>query len=314
MLALTLFKRLMTSKHVLIAGTGGGFDVFSGLPLYFALKEAGTKVDFASLSFTILGATDAEQISPGLYMVTPESSGPEEYFPEKHLGTWLRGHGHHGTVWCMERRGVLPLKAAYRSLLARLGFDTVVLVDGGTDSLMRGDEAGLGTPVEDVASITAVSSLQVPQKMLICTAFGVDRFHGVCHAQFLEGVADLTQNGAFLGAFALTADMPGVRLFREATDYVQERTPGSESIVYASITSALDGHFGNYHRTARTTGSTLWINPLMTFYWAFDLDAVAKRILYMNLIRETSEFWELFNIIIKFHQDVEKKPFEDIPL
>ena len=31
-------RRLETSHRVLIAGAGGGFDVFAGLPLYFALR------------------------------------------------------------------------------------------------------------------------------------------------------------------------------------------------------------------------------------------------------------------------------------
>ncbi|MFF7988525.1 hypothetical protein ACFZDG_01885 [Kitasatospora xanthocidica] len=36
----------------------------------------------------------------------------------------------------------------------------VLLVDGGTDILMRGDEAGLGTPEEDMASLAAVAGLR----------------------------------------------------------------------------------------------------------------------------------------------------------
>ncbi len=31
------FKALASSRRILIAGMGGGFDVFCGLPLYFAL-------------------------------------------------------------------------------------------------------------------------------------------------------------------------------------------------------------------------------------------------------------------------------------
>ena len=41
----------------------------------------------------------------------------------------------------------------------------MVLVDGGTDSLMRGDEVGSGTPEEDTASLAAVNALWgVPDK------------------------------------------------------------------------------------------------------------------------------------------------------
>jgi hypothetical protein len=38
---LELISRLKGARSVLIAGAGGGFDVFSGLPLYFLLRELG---------------------------------------------------------------------------------------------------------------------------------------------------------------------------------------------------------------------------------------------------------------------------------
>ena len=35
-------------------------------------------------------------------------------------------------------------------LVDELGIDTIILADGGTDSLMCGDEEELGTPTEDM--------------------------------------------------------------------------------------------------------------------------------------------------------------------
>ncbi len=52
---------------------------------------------------------------------------------------------------------------------------------------MRGDEPGLGTPEEDIASIAAVHQLALDAKLLVCLGFGVDTFHGVCHAHFSGG-------------------------------------------------------------------------------------------------------------------------------
>lgn len=57
--------------------------------------------------------------------------------------------------------------------LQREGVDTVVLVDGGTDSLMRGDEQALGSPQEDMLSIAGVSALtgiDDDHKLLACTS------------------------------------------------------------------------------------------------------------------------------------------------
>ena len=82
---------------------------------------------------------------------------------------------------------------------------------------MRGDECDLGTPEEDISSLLAVDALDVPQKMLACLGFGVDAFHGICHALFLENTAALIRSQAFLGSFSLTAEMEAVRAYREAT-------------------------------------------------------------------------------------------------
>ena len=49
---------------MLIAGAGGGFDVYAGLPIALALRDAGKEVFFANLTFTYLGGTNAPWIAP----------------------------------------------------------------------------------------------------------------------------------------------------------------------------------------------------------------------------------------------------------
>lgn len=39
-------------QRILLAGCGGGYDIFSGIPLFFALKKMGKDVSLASLAFT----------------------------------------------------------------------------------------------------------------------------------------------------------------------------------------------------------------------------------------------------------------------
>ena len=59
-----LFARLTGARSVLIAGCGGGFDVFCGLPLYFALAAEGKRVHLANLSFTRLRAATGRWLTP----------------------------------------------------------------------------------------------------------------------------------------------------------------------------------------------------------------------------------------------------------
>jgi hypothetical protein len=300
-LHLPFFAELEKAGAILLAGAGGGFDIFTGLPLYFGLRAAGKRVFLANLSFSHLEAATGRQLAPAALEVTADSAA-SGYFPEFHLSRWFRSQGEEVPIYCFDRTGVQPLLEGYRAVVAHLQADTVVLVDGGTDSLMRGDEAGLGTPEEDVASIAAVDELEVAGRYLVCIGFGVDAFHGVCHAHALEGVAELTRAGAYLGAFSVVREMPEVQRYAKATEAVSQAMPDYPSIVSASILSAIDGHYGDYHRTARTRSSTLWINPLMALYWCFRLGPVAKRILYLDEMKATRDRWEVIQTIDSFRR------------
>lgn len=302
MITIPFLAALEPARRVLVAGAGGGFDVFCGLPLYFALREAGKEAFLANLSFTSLDHTSAPRLAPALYEVTADSEGPRfvNYFPEGYLARWFRDQGEEVSVYSFPRTGAVPLREAYEALVARLGVDTLVLVDGGTDSLMRGDEEGLGTPHEDIASLAATYDLPVQRKLLACLGFGVDHFHGVCHFHFLEAVAELARAGAYLGAFALTNELPCVRKFREATEHAFRCMPRHVSIVNSSILSALAGHYGDHHATDRTFDSTLWINPLMSLYWCFLLVPVAGRVLYLEQMAGTRDFEEVRELITRW--------------
>jgi hypothetical protein len=307
-----LLARLAMAESVLIAGAGGGFDVFAGLPLALSLMAQGKRVHFANLTFTYLGGTDAQWLVPHLAVVTAETSG-ERYFPERALAQWLASQGLEGVVYALEKVGVVPARAAYEYLSARLGIDAIVLVDGGTDILMRGDEAGLGTPEEDMTSLAAVAKLAVPTKLVACIGFGIDSHHGVCHAHFLENVAALDIDGGYLGAFSVPRTSDEGRSFLEAVSFAHTLMPDRMSIVNGSIAAAIRGDFGNAQFTDRTRNNELFINPLMSMYFGFELDAVVRRSLYLHLLEGTKSIFDVGVIIEAFRESVEKRPRRSIP-
>lgn len=279
--------RLKSRQSILIAGAGGGFDVFSGLPLYFFLRNLGKTVHLANLSFTNLAEVRGDRIEQHVMKIDADTDGPVHYFPERALSRWFRARGSPTPIYCFDKVGCRPLTNAFATLKSTLGIDAVVLVDGGTDILMRGDEAGLGTPQEDLTSVAAVNQLDVAEKIVMCLGFGIDHYHGVCHAHFLENVAALSKLNAFLGTTSLVPSMPEVKDYLEAVAFSSEQMPNAVSIVSTSIASAIEGEYGDIHRTPRTRDSTLWINSLMAMYWAFDLGAVAQRCLYLKDIQRT---------------------------
>ena len=217
-------------------------------------------------------------------------------------------------MYAFHKAGVIPIRQAYEALCSRLGIDTIILIDGGTDSLMRGDEAGLGTPAEDMVSIAAVSALAIDRAFLVCLGFGIDAYHGVGHTDVLEAIAATTRTGGFLGAWSLMSTMPEAELYRHAVEFIHRAMPHAPSIVSASIISALDGRFGDDHATERTRGSELFINPLMALYWCFTLRSVAERVLYLDRLATTESMSDVLLAIEGFRDEVTLRPRTSIPL
>ncbi|WP_412539699.1 DUF1152 domain-containing protein [Longispora sp. K20-0274] len=300
-----LFAALRQSRRVLIAGAGGGFDVYAGLPLALALWDAGVEVHLANFSFTQLELLDRSAwLDDNVVAVTPDTAGPEDYFPEGALARWLATEDLPATVYAFPACGVRRLRAAYEGLVDRLDLDAVVLVDGGTDILMRGDESRLGTPEEDMTSLAAVAGLDVPVRLVSCLGFGIDAFHGVNHTQVLENIAALDREGAYLGALSIPSDSREARLYRAAVAHAHAATPTRPSIVHGQIAAASRGEFGDVHVTTRTAGSELLVNPLMAVYFSFQAAGLAGRSLYLDRLADTVGLRQVGLRIEEFRESV----------
>jgi hypothetical protein len=228
---LPLFDRLRDARSVLVAGAGGGFDIYAGLSLAFALEAEGKDVHLANLSFSSLADPDF-WIAPGLASVGPDSLGDDDYFPERTLARWLTAHNRPQPIYAFAATGVKPLRSIYTTLADKLGLDAVILVDGGTDILMRGDEARIGTPEEDMASLAALHGLEdIPIRILASVGFGIEAHHGVNHVQVLENIAGLIRAGSYLGAFSIPPDSPEGRSYVDAVADAAAATPAGPSIV-----------------------------------------------------------------------------------
>jgi hypothetical protein len=315
---LPLLERLAPCQRIGLVGAGGGFDILAGVPLFEYLKGLGKTVFLANLSFSNF-KQDVRESRSGVVEVRPDTPLMGTYGPERYLSTWYAKRGEDVPVYCFKPMGAVGIRQVYDELVRRFQWDALVLVDGGTDSLMRGDEPGLGTPAEDMCSMAAAYALgqemeNAPLRLLVNLGFGVDRFHGVCHAFVLEAVADLTANGAFLGAFSLLPDMPEFQALVQSLEYVHACMPGQESIVASSVVAAGQGRFGDYHPTARTGDSKLFINPLMAMYWGFELDGVARRCLYLDYLKETYNRWDVDRAIHNYLYTVKSRLWMNIPL
>ncbi|AUI64547.1 DUF1152 domain-containing protein [Amycolatopsis sp. BJA-103] len=309
-----LFARLKSASNVLLAGAGGGFDVYAALPLAFALRAQGKRVHLANLSFSELARLDLDDwVAPDVAAVGADSVGSDDYFPERTLARWLRDQGLPSTVHAFPRTGVRRLRAAYRALVRHLGVDAIVLVDGGTDILMRGDESGLGTPEEDMTSLAAVSAIEDVDRLVACLGFGIDSYHGVCHSHVLENLAALDRAGGYLGALSIPSASPEAQAYRDAVAHAQAATPIRPSIVNGQIAAALRGEFGNVAFTSRTAGSELFVNPLMGMYFTVDLRMLAASVGYLDRLRDTETMLDVARAITDHRDTVLLRPGQAFP-
>lgn len=296
-LNLPIIDKLKGCETILIAGMGGGYDVFSGLPFYLELERLGYDVHLASFSFSdIAGLHDGEPLTDTLVGVSADIEHAFDYFPEYYLAQWfVDTRNEFVTIWCFQKTGARSLIQNYRQLVEHLGVDAIILVDGGVDSLMRGDEPQPGTIFEDTLSLLAVQDLRkVKVRLGACVGLGVE--HEIGYAHLFENIAHLTKIGAFYGTCSITRDMYCFQQYRDAVMFTFDQQPNFPSVICASIISAVQGDYGDIHLIKRTHGSTLNISPLMSMYWFFDAVAVAKQNLlipHMRLSQTVEEAWKL---------------------
>lgn len=314
-LNLPILDQLLKCKNLLIAGMGGGFDVFCGLPIYFELQKHGINAHFANFSFSDIEQVDfGTRLTKTLVGITPNPGRVFPYFPEFHLVNWFKEKREEEiTIWCFHKTGALPLTENYKILAEHLSLDGILLVDGGVDSLVRGDEAEFGTAVEDLTSLYAVSQLShIPTRLLTCIGFGAEQ--NLTHAHILENIASLTKAGGFLGSCSLTPQMESYQAYDEAVTYVQSNEFQDPSVINSSIVSAVRGNYGDYHLTEKTKRSQLWISPLMQIYWFFDFDCVVNQNLLLPELEGTLLFRDALYKVIAKAETMTRRAATKIPL
>lgn len=184
---------------------------------------------------------------------------------------------------------------------------------------MAGDEEGLGDPVEDCVSITAVAALErVPLRLLVAVGVGCDRFNHVSDAASLRAVAELTARGGFLGAVALEPDGAPFRFYRDCVDHLDGRQT-FRSVLAGAILSACEGGFGAGavpDRLATRVGAGgVYLWPLMSVLWAFDVPRLAERSLMSAWIRDAPTVMACYAAIEDGRRALgdRLRPVEDLP-
>lgn len=311
MLADLVLRRLLGAKRILVAGCGGGYDVLGAIPLVHELRARDIEVHLASLSFCYLNGLDRavqDPDVPNLYSVSANAATERAYCPEAWLAKFLDAeYGGSHTIWSFDKTGVRPLERAYRLLIERLQIDAIILIDGGIDAILRGDEISLGTPSEDLASLSAATALGIPV-MMACVGLSAELRDGIAHAQVFERMSELTRANAYAGASALVMGDPATDVYLRAVEYVfANQELQKRSHVHEVIVRSTRGDFGQ-------DAPHVWLSPLASMYWLFDALVVAKTHLFLDLLRPTDTIWEVAARVEGARKDLAIRTREAIPL
>jgi len=299
--------KLKYSDVVLLAGIGGGYDVFTGLPI----------MDRLTKQYVLVNTSPKQDFHY-------RESTPEDH-PECMIGY------KYNILACytVGRHGVGLTKKAYQEIIDKHKVDTILAVDGGVDSLSRGDEKDSGTILEDFVGLTALNDVRLAQhghcgygddkvKILCCAGFGTETEENLNHYRTLENMSALAAAGGFLGSFSLTSDM------KEFAEYVAvcEKTwaDNRKSHIQTKIISSAQGRFGHNNayddidaRVLDSTGVT-FLSLLTSIYWFFDLETVVQRNLLIPSLRQGNTFADSRVLLRQFLATQKLRSREVIPL
>jgi hypothetical protein len=228
----------------------------------------------------------------------------ECFFPEYKLVKNLHEmYGLSVPLYCFVGSGIKHLTDAYNKIIDLENIDTIILMDGGTDSLMTGkeyDENGnplLGTPFEDISSIVAIHNTNVERKYLYCLGFNIDKYHNVTDENFLKNTCELIKQNGFIGSYMLSKHNLSTQMY---IDLFIKSDP-ENSIVNSLIISAINGYYGNHtpewlkHRIGNTVQH---IHPFMALYWIYSLGKIHDNLTYnTNMLKETEDECEISKLL-----------------
>ncbi len=316
-----LLDTLRTKNNILIAGMGGGFDIYGGLPLYYTLKKLNKNIVLANYSFSDLQtATEhgkAEVIVPGLLLVNPDFDSEIPYYPEGYLAQFLKlGFNEEAPpLYLFAKTGTNPLLASYRHIIEKHEIDFIILIDGGVDSLNTGAETGHGTIIEDSISIAVVSRFEHIERVVMCIGFGTEVEDNICGHNVLMNMANLVKNNAFLGSCSLVKDSNSFTIYKSACMYAFDKQGYLKtSHIHRRIIPAIEGEFGDFHMTDEDLSVDIFISPFMSICWFFKFDGLFLYNKIITYVSDTISFQDAVQNTMPFIEAEKNNiPYNNIP-
>ena len=275
------------ARKALVIGIGGGGDVIGCIPTASYLSMFGTDTLLGGLTWErrvvdprpgprqIDELENITRVCEGVALANPQTrtrygttfteSAASSILGREVLLLDISG-GVGGTVRALDRA------------MEKLGIDLVVGIDVGGDSLARGDEPGIQSPLADGIMVATLAKLKVPS-VLGVIGYGSDG--ELTLEELNRNIAELAARGALLGARGATPrDLELMERIASAS-----ATEASRLVVEAGR-----GKYGAY--SIRAGKRSVYLTPcaLVTFYFSpwhvFEFSRVSKLVAETHSLRE----------------------------
>lgn len=290
------------SKNILFAGIGGGFDVFSAIPLWINLRNT----------------TNRKFVFSNYNPLADKFSDDPKVYPEKQLHQILKANEFDVPVYTLPKVGVKTYIGMYEEIIKKHNIDTIVAMDGGVDSLMQGDEEDAGTILEDFVSMIAINKTSCKNNFLICSGFGTELEEGLCHHHILENISSIIKRGGFLGTCSLIDHTDEFKFYKSICEYVWNQ--GRKSHIQTKIISSVMGMFGDDNLydgiEANVTGTKKvknYLSSLMSMYWFFTLSKVLEGNVLYKLLENTISKTDVLVVFRQTIDTIKKRQSKQLP-
>ncbi len=229
-LPISISKKLENCNNILIVGAGGGSDILCGLPLYYSFLKQGKKVHLANLTHTDFKTINehAEPIvlNNSVFGATSLIKVPSQNYVEGYLSQYFKSAlNEEKTVWMINRTHISELKKAFERLVEHLKIDGIVLVDGGVDSIMRGDEGKEILTNKFIDTSLVLSIVQQMEMMSDKIIFAACNDNSKNSRIINNNISNISLQGGFFGGCYVVDYMNSYKLMKSA--YMYENINGN---------------------------------------------------------------------------------------
>jgi len=270
----SLESRLQGRRRALVIGVGGGGDVVGALPTARFLELLGIDTVLGGLAWerfvhdprpgtrTLAEVRGVEALAATVWLAGADTETVDGVrFAESEAAAALGRR----TVLIDLSQGALGATEGLRAALSALSADLLVGVDVGGDSLARGGEPGLRSPLADSMMLAAIDSLAGE----VTTLWGVIGYGSdgeLTPAEIDRALAELAGSGALLGAWGVTPEVAA------ELERLVDRIPTEASrVVLECARGALGG------RAIRDGTRPVPLSPVCTVTFYLDPVALAAR-------------------------------------